>query len=208
MEVFPKTCVAVLAGGASRRMGAPKLLAAFGRSTLIDRALDAALGCAADEVCLVTGAYHDALAARVGLRSDGDDIAVVRNRRWREGQASSVRAAVRHARERSCAALVLLVADQPFVSSGHLNALMTEYDHGRAQAYLAANDHRHGNPCLFDQAAFDALFALEGDEGARALFRSRHDITARHVYFDEPHLFEDVDTPADLARVEEMVLRG
>lgn len=208
MEVFPKTCVVVLAGGASRRMGAPKLLAAFGHSTLIDRALDAALGCAADEVCLITGAYHDALAAHVGNRSDGGDVAVVRNRRWREGQASSVRAAVRHAQERSCSALVLLVADQPFVGAGHLNTLMTEYDHGRAQAYLAANDHRHGNPCLFDQTVFAALLALEGDEGARALFRSRRDIAARHVHFDEPHLFEDVDTPADLARVEELVLHG
>ncbi|MEC4175511.1 nucleotidyltransferase family protein [Adlercreutzia sp. R21] len=208
MEVPPKICVAVLAGGASRRMGAPKLLAAFARSTLVDRALDAALDCAADEVCLVTGAYHDALVAHVGKRPDGGDVAVVRNRRWCEGQASSVRAAVRHAQGRSCTAVVLLVADQPFVRTGHLNALMAEYGRGHAQAYLSANDRHRGNPCLFDRVVFEDLLSLKGDEGARVLFRSRRDIAARQVHFDEPYLFEDVDTPADLARVEGLVLRG
>ena len=52
------------------------------------------------------------------------------------------------------------------------------------------------------------MLALEGDEGARALFRSRREVVARHVYFDDPRLFEDVDTRADLARAEEMVLCG
>lgn len=205
---FAKTCAAVLAGGVSRRMGSPKLLAPFAGGTLLDRALDAVYGCSADEVCVVTGAYHDVVTARVSQRHAAERVVVVRNDRWREGQASSVRAAVRHARARGCEALMLLVADQPFVGAGHLNALLTEYDQGRAQAYLASNDHRHGNPCLFDQSLFDALLALEGDEGARALFRSRRDIAARHVHFDEPYLFEDVDTPADLARVEELVLCG
>lgn len=205
---FAKTCAAVLAGGVSRRMGSPKLLAPFAGGTLLDRALDAVCGCSADEVCVVAGAYHDAVAACVAQRPDADRAVVVRNDRWREGQASSVRAAVRHAQARGCEALMLLVADQPFVGAGHLNTLLTEYDQGRAQAYLASNDHRHGNPCLFDRSLFDALLALEGDEGARALFRSRRDIAARHVHFDEPYLFEDVDTPADLARVEELVLCG
>ena len=42
----------------------------------------------------------------------------------------------------------------------------------------------------------------------RTLFRSRREAVARHVYFDDPRLFEDIDTPADLARTEEMMLCG
>lgn len=213
MDGFSKTCVAVLAGGASVRMGAPKLLVPFAGSTLLDRALDAAAGCAADIAVVVTGAYHNEIVAHLKGRGR-EDVAgqtpcrVLRNRQWETGQASSVHAAVRFARAQGATALLVMVADQPHVTAAHLNALLWEYDQGRAQAYLAANDQRHGNPAIFDRALFDDLLALEGDEGARALFRARRDIAARHVHFDEPHLFDDVDTPADLRRLEEAMGRG
>ena len=226
---FSKIGVAVLAAGASRRCGAPKLLAPVAAATLLDRALDAALGCAADCAVVVTGAYHNEMLPRLVRRGaclggggdagagaspaiveaeDSVPFAVVRNRKWESGQASSVRAAVRFARSQDCTALLVMVADQPRVTAAHLNALVWEYDQGRAQAYLSANDRAHGNPCLFDRSLYDDLLALEGDEGARALFRSRREVVARHVYFDDPRLFEDVDTRADLARAEEMVLCG
>ena len=50
---FSKVCVAVLAAGQSQRMGFPKLIEPFAGTTLLDRALDAALGCAADVACVV-----------------------------------------------------------------------------------------------------------------------------------------------------------
>lgn len=221
MRTFAKTCVAVLAAGASRRFGSPKLLAPFDGTTLLDRALDAALGSAADCAVVVTGAYHDEMLPRliecgaqfegdvgasVGIADTSDEgesdvpLFVACNRQWESGQASSVRTAVRFARAKGCTGLLVMVADQPRATAMHLNALLRERDQGCAQAYLSANDHGHGNPCLFDQSLFDDLLALEGDEGARALFRSRRDILAHHVRFDDPRLFEDVDTPDDLAR--------
>lgn len=226
---FSKIGVAVLAAGASRRFGSPKLLAPFSDATLLDRALDAALGCAADCAVVVTGAYHNEMLPRLikrgarfggagnagaGARATavetegGVPFVVARNRKWESGQASSVRAAVRFARSQDCTALLVMVADQPRVTAAHLNALIWEYDQGRAQAYLSANDRAHGNPCLFDRSLYDDLLALSGDEGARALFRSRREVVARHVYFDDPRLFEDVDTPVDLARMEEAMRHG
>lgn len=224
---FSKIGVAVLAAGASRRFGSPKLLAPFGGAALLDRALDAALGCAADCAVVVTGAYHNEMLPRLierGARfgnagsssanapaaaAEADvPFVVARNRRWESGQASSVHTAVRFARSQDCTALLVMVADQPRVTAAHLNALLWEYDQGRAQAYLSANDRAHGNPCLLDRSLYDDLLALSGDEGARALFRSRREVVARHVYFDDPRLFEDIDTPADLARMEEMMLCG
>lgn len=224
--MFSKLCVAVLAAGESRRMGFPKLIEPFAESTLLDRALDAALGCAVDVACVITGAYHDLMgplleqrgASDLVLAGPGGDrlwpeegrppLVMVKNRRWRTGQASSVQMAVRFARGCGCEAVLMLVADQPFVGARHLNALVSEYDAGRAQMYLAANDQGQGNPCLIDHSLFDDLLELQGDEGARALLRARRDIDARHVHFDEPQLFDDADTPADFKRLEEAVRRG
>lgn len=209
MEVFSKTCVAVLAGGASRRFGAPKLLVSFAGTTLLDRALATATGSAADCAAVVTGAYHREMSEYLeGADPSGAPCRIVHNRQWEAGQATSVHAAVRFARAEGASALLVMVADQPRVTAAHLNALLWEYDQGSAQAYLSATDHGHGNPCIFDESLFDDLLALRGDEGARALFRTRRDVAARHVHFDDPYLFVDVDTPADLRRLEEAMARG
>lgn len=203
-----KTCVAVLAGGASRRMGAPKLLTPFAHTTLLDHAIDAALGSVADEVCLITGAYHEAIQEHLKPRRLPHRFSLIRNQHWSEGQSTSVKTAVHHACLRKCSSLLLLVADQPFVTSCHLDALIAAHHQGKALAYIASNGQRHGNPCLFDRSAFEALFTLKGDEGARALFRTCPDTIVQHVYFDDNRLFEDIDTPEDLARLEELVLCG
>lgn len=223
---FPKVCVAVLAAGRSQRMGFPKLVEPFAGTTLLDRALDAALGCASDVACVVTGAYRDQMApvlarrgamewAQVQQGTPGSwsaeacgRLTVVHNARWRTGQASSVQAAVRFARDCDCAAVLMLVADQPFVQARHLDALINEFKTGIAQAYLASTDRGCGNPCLFNRALFDDLLTLTGDEGARKLLRSRRDIAVCPVYFDEPSLLDDADTPEDFARLEEAMLHG
>lgn len=221
-----KVCVAVLAAGASSRMGFPKLVEPFAGTSLLDRALDAALGCAADVACVVTGAYHEPMAPLLAKRGASDlvlaqqgadrswpgecrtPLVVVRNRRWQTGQASSVQTAVRFARDCGCAAVLMLVADQPLVTVSHLNTLISEYNTGRSQMYLAANDRCCGNPCLIDHTLFDELLTLTGDEGARALLRTRRDIDTYRVHFEDSHLFEDADTPEEFRRLEEVVSHG
>lgn len=196
-----KTCAYVLAAGRSARMGACKLLAPFAGRTLLDRALDAACGCRADAVAVVTGAYADEVAPVLAARG----VEELRNDVWASGQSSSVAAAAAHARERGFDAALLMVADQPFARASHLDALLDAYEKTGARAVVAAANGRRGNPCLFDRACFPALEALEGDEGARALLRREPGLPVEAVRFDDALLFEDVDTPEDLARLEEMM---
>lgn len=204
-----KICVAVLAGGASCRMGKPKLLLPFNQTTLLDHALDTALQCSAHEACLITGAYHNAMSDHLAhTRNENLPFSIIHNPHWQKGQSTSVKTAADHALQHGCSALLILVADQPFVTASHLNALIAAYHQNNALSYIASNGQRQGNPCLFDKRIFDALLTLEGDEGARALFRNRPDIRPHKTHFDEPYLFEDVDTPDDLTRIEELMLCG
>ncbi|HBI69953.1 MAG TPA: molybdopterin-guanine dinucleotide biosynthesis protein MobA, partial [Massilia sp.] len=64
-------------------------------------------------------------------------------------------------------------------------------------ADIAAPVHagRRGNPVAFGAAHLPALLALEGEHGARALLRS---MPVREVEVDDPGIFRDIDTPADL----------
>lgn len=61
-----------------------------------------------------------------------------------------------------------------------------------------------GNPVLWDRFFLDAFSSLEGDEGARQLFR-RFAGSVHPVYLEDPAIILDVDLPEDLARAESLL---
>jgi molybdenum cofactor cytidylyltransferase len=207
-------------------MGFPKLIAPFAGATLLDRALDAAIGSTADVVCVVTGAYQDRMAPLLSRRGALGRESVnlrahelppsqtkhvltsVHNCSWETGQASSVKAAVQFARDCGCSAVLMFVADQPFVQARHLNALINEYRKNKIPLCITSTTCACGNPCLFDESFFDALLMLKGDEGARVLVRTFPNSAVCRMFFDEPHLLDDADTPEDFIRLEKAVLNG
>ncbi|MEC4272539.1 nucleotidyltransferase family protein [Adlercreutzia sp. R25] len=202
-------CVAVLAAGESRRMGFPKLVAPFAKSTLLERAVGAALASVAERVCVVTGASHEAMAPileRIAASAE-KPLDIVRNERWAEGQGSSVAAAACYGHEQGCDALVMVVADQPFVSTEVLNELVAIQRESGAPVVMCSDGAQRGNPAAFDAPLFEHLEALQGDEGARAVIRALSPEMIKTVAVG-PRLLCDADTPEEFARLESEVLHG
>ena len=109
IERVPNACAAVLAAGSSTRMGTCKLTRPFAGSTLLERALRAARGCAAAETVVVTGAYRDAVARSAQAHGAREAF----NPSWERGQSTSVRTAARFAAAHGYDLLLVMVADQP-----------------------------------------------------------------------------------------------
>lgn len=204
MDRVPNACAAVLAAGASTRMGVCKLTQPFAGSTLLDRALRAACGCAAAEVFAVTGAHRAPVAATVRARGVREAF----NSSWERGQSTSVRTAARFAAAHGYNLLLVMTADQPYVGSAHLDALLRAYAAGGAHACVTQGAHRRGNPCLFDATCFPLLEELKGDEGARSMLRVRPELAVRTVPAADARMLDDVDTPDEFARIEEAILHG
>ena len=204
MERVPNACAAVLAAGASTRMGTCKLTRPFAGSTLLERALRAARGCAAAETVVVTGAHRDAVARSVQELGAREAF----NPSWERGQSTSVRTAARFAAARGYNLLLVMVADQPYVEAAHLDALLRAYATGGAHACVTQGAQRCGNPCLFDRTCFPLLEELEGDEGARSMLRAHPELAVRAVPAADARVLDDVDTPDEHARIEETILRG
>lgn len=204
MERVPNACAAVLAAGASTRMGTCKLTRPFAGSTLLERALRAARGCAAAETVVVTGAHRDAVARSVQELGAREAF----NPSWERGQSTSVRTAARFAAARGYDLLLVMVADQPYVEAAHLDALLRAYATGGAHACVTQGAQRRGNPCLFDWTCFPLLEELEGDEGARSMLRAHPELAVHAVPAADARVLDDVDTPDEHARIEEAILRG
>jgi molybdenum cofactor cytidylyltransferase len=92
---------------------------------------------------------------------------------------------------------LVTLGDMPHVAPSTLSALR---DALAAGAPIVAPVHagRRGNPVGFGRVHLDALLSLEGDQGARRLLQT---CPVTEVAVQDPGIFLDIDTPADLSPV-------
>jgi len=181
----------ILAAGSSSRLGTPKQLLQFRGESLIRRTAEAACNSTAGEVVAVIG-YHapDMRAALGGLR-----VRVLENLLWRKGISSSIRHAIASLPPRTDGAL-LMVADQPMLTAGHLDALIRTFHQGPQRAVASAYGESAGVPAIFPRALFGELLLLEGDTGAkRVLLAHKEDL----VTLAWPDGAFDIDTARDVS---------
>jgi molybdenum cofactor cytidylyltransferase len=178
----------VLAAGGSKRLGRPKQLLPYGRATLLDHVLDTARSCSFDQLlCVIGGAAGD-----VRSTVDFAGVEVVENPDFGEGCSSSIAAAL-HSVDSRCDVLVLMLGDQPGVTSDTVTRLVA----GRGEAPIAActySDGR-GHPLAFSRSLFAELEGLHGDKAVWKLL-DRHEAAAADVPVDGP-IPRDVDTAED-----------
>jgi CTP:molybdopterin cytidylyltransferase MocA len=187
----PAIGAAILAAGASRRLGRPKQLVSVEGQQLVRRMAEVALQSGCEPVAVVLGAN----AAEVGAAVADLPVVCLSNPEWAEGMGSSVRLAAGWASGTALDALMLVLVDQIRLSSGHLDALRAASDHGLRIA-ASAYQGLLGVPAVFPRRFFPALRALKGDSGARRLLRGDFPVTA----VNWPEGIYDLDRMTDLVR--------
>jgi molybdenum cofactor cytidylyltransferase len=186
---------AILAAGASRRLGRSKQLALFDGEPLVRRTTLCILASSCARVAVVVGAE----AAEIRAAESGLDVTILENEAWSEGMASSIRVATAwaSASEPAASGLLVAVVDQPLLDTAHVNALLAAFAGGGVVA--SAYEGVVGVPAIFSASMFTSLAALRGDQGARQLLRDREDVVA----VPWPDGGVDIDTAIDLAKVTE-----
>ncbi|RIY03645.1 4-diphosphocytidyl-2C-methyl-D-erythritol kinase [Aureimonas flava] len=180
----------VLAAGRSSRMGGPnKLLARFDGLPLVRRTVDTALASRACGVTVVTG--HMAEAVEEALA--GAAIRTIRNPRYAVGLSTSLAAGFQ-AVAGGCDGILVLLADQPLLSTADLDRMIAAFDPaGVGSIVLATDGGKRGNPVILSTRFASAVAALEGDVGARSIVQAHADLI-REVEIGRAASL-DVDTP-------------
>lgn len=187
----------LLAAGAGRRYGRLKQLETLCGQRLVRRAALIVLT-AGLRLDVVIGAEAD----RVRRELQDLPLRLIENPDWARGMGGSIACAVSQLMPADPAAVLIVLADQALLTPADLQALIGE--HRRyPQAILAADyGPSLGPPCLFPRTYLPALRALSGDRGAGVLLQ-QYDEALRRLPM--PHAGIDIDSPADLARVAELL---
>jgi molybdenum cofactor cytidylyltransferase len=178
----------VLAAGAARRLGRPKQLEQVGGVPLVARALAAAVP--ADDRLVLLGS--GAALIRPTVQRYGPSARVVVVEDWRLGMGHVLASAFSEL-PLETEAIVVLLADQPYVTAEAVAAIVEAWRRTGESWLCAAYAGRPGHPHLFDASWFPALAGLQGDDGARAVTGG-----SRPYPVDVPGDDRDIDDESDL----------
>lgn len=194
-EVHKRVTAVVLAAGASNRMGQTKQLLPWDDTTVLGRVLRNVKETAVHDCLVVTG--HDAENVASVAAAEGQPT--VFNPQFAFGDMlSSLQTAVRHLPEDTEAILVIL-ADQPFVEAPTMNLLLEAYWQRQGEIIAPIYNGQRGNPVLIGRPFFQELLALPYNSAPRELLQ-RHSDLVHLVPVGTNTILRDLDRMEDYAR--------
>ncbi|HEY7262705.1 MAG TPA: nucleotidyltransferase family protein [Trebonia sp.] len=181
----------LLAAGEGTRLGRPKALIEVGGLTFAERGVALLRDGGADPVLVVTGAVPVTLPG----------VVTVHNRDWTTGMGSSLATGLHALAETDVGAAIVALADQPLIGAEAVRRLIAAYI-GGASVAVACYDGAHRNPVLIARDYWPSVLQLAiGDTGARPFLQANPDLITS-VECGDTGSPDDVDTAADLARVQ------
>ncbi len=179
----------LLAAGEARRMGRLKQLMSFGSSTMVEQTIDNLLASRVSEVIVVLG-YK---AEEVMKRISGKPVKIVVNPVYSQGMGTSIAAGLKMV-DSQAGAVMLALADQPFVDSPTIDRLIAEFQAGDQGIAIPTYQGRRGHPIIFSIKYKAPLSGLTSDIGGREIIRE-HPEDVLEVAVDCEGIITDIDTP-------------
>ena len=179
----------LLAAGESKRMGGPKLLLKWSRGTIIEKSVDTLLASKINELIVVLGYQAQAILRRLGSRR----LKAVINHQYRVGMSSSIQRGLGQVSPKSEAILIAL-ADQPFVETDLIDLLIDIYRQNPHGIVLPIFKGRKGHPVILNREQYqEEMEDLTGDRGCRPIL-DRHPEDILEVEVKTEGVIADIDS--------------
>jgi molybdenum cofactor cytidylyltransferase len=181
----------VLSAGESSRMGRPKALLPIEGQNFIERIVGALTQSQADRIIVVLGHNADEMRRQI----EHLPIDIVINTEYKNGQLSSLQAAVRHIeKDDRCGGMLVHLVDHPFIDVALVDALIKGFFETKALIVLPCYKGKRGHPVIFSRELFGELLSAPADQGAKAVVNAHRQETLEIEWQDEG-ITLDIDTP-------------
>ena len=179
----------LLAAGEARRMGRLKQLMPFGSSTMVEQTVDNLLASGAGEVIVVLGHRAEEVKGRIANRP----VKIMLNPLYSQGMGTSIAAGLKLVDSRA-GAVMLALADQPFVDSQTIDRLIEEFQTHDKGIAIPVYRGRRGHPIIFSIKYKAQLSGLISDIGGREIIKE-HPEDVLEIAVDCEGVILDIDTP-------------
>src|SRR5260221_5622899 len=144
--------VVLLAAGSSSRIGQSKQLLSIEGKPLVLNAVDAVLGSGANKTFVVLGS-NDAAHRKI---IDHLPLEIIFNPDWEKGMGTSLRVGVSNALKMipEMEAVIIVVCDQPLVTSLHFKKLIQKYKTTKKAIIASAYENTIAVHAVFNQYVF------------------------------------------------------
>jgi molybdenum cofactor cytidylyltransferase len=165
----------ILAAGSSSRMGQSKQMLPVHGQPLLLRTVDAVLAADLSSTIVVLGSDeegHTKLLQHL-------PVDTIFNPDWQNGIGSSLKAGLEHALQKDSAleAVVILVCDQPLLSSKNISGLLATYMKTGKPVIASRYAGVPGVPAFFSKSYFHKLKGVADQEGAKKIIlQNRADV--------------------------------
>jgi molybdenum cofactor cytidylyltransferase len=179
----------LLAAGGSKRMGKPKLLLKWDKSSIIEKSVDTLLASKIDELIVVIGYKARTILRRLGARR----LKAVINRHYRMGMSTSIRRGLGQVSSKSEAILIAL-ADQPFIETDLIDHLIDVYRRNPHGIVLPSYKGKRGHPVILNRFRYqEEMGNLTGDVGCRPIL-NRHPEEILEVEVESEGVIADINS--------------
>ena len=182
--------IIILAAGDSSRMGQSKQLLKVGNQTLLQKSIQTAINSGMEKIVVVLGSNDKAHLENI------KDLPVktVINEHWKSGMGSSIKSGLKSLMESHVDGVIVMVCDQPFVTSDHIKSLIATHRKKNKPLVAARYAKTFGVPALFTKKYLDQLLALGDNEGAKKIIMTHEKELG---VLDLPEAAIDLDTVED-----------
>lgn len=182
----------LLLAGCSSRMGFPKPLLPFGDQTLISLLLSPIVSSDLTRIIIVLGHKAREIEKEIKKNRWDSKITLLRNPDFKKGMSTSLIRGISRVEPQTSGIMVLL-GDQPFLTTGVINKLIKTFRTGSAPIVMPLYGRSPGHPVIFRSSLIPELIGLTGDRGGRDVVRKYQD-QVQTIPIRPQRIGKDMDT--------------
>jgi molybdenum cofactor cytidylyltransferase len=193
-----KLTAVILAAGQSKRMGQPKMLLPWGKTTVIGQVVATFARAGLQEIVIISGGARQAVEAEVARLASQYPVRCVHNPDHENGEMlSSVQAGLRAPDPQTDAVLIGL-GDQPQLSPQAVQGVISAQAQSGAPLIVPSYHMRRGHPWLVQRELWEQILVMRPPQTLRD-FLNACATTIQYVESDSTVL-KDLDTPEEYQR--------